>query len=252
MHSTNCKNCDAPLNGKFCSNCGQTVDIHRVTFGHFLHDFFHAFTHADKGILLLMKELIRKPGLVAKEYLEGKRKKYFNPLSFLVILSSIYAYASHTSGYFEALTHFEQQQIRPNRMPYYAESMEFMLNNGKFLALILMPLLMSFFSWLFFRKEKYNFAENLVLNAFVMGQIYIVMVVIFIPCFVLFPGFPVQLNNNIFHLLMIAYMIVAYQQFFGNKVIFTVLKSISITLLFMTFFWLSIWGYVVIKHVIFE
>src|SRR6187402_2064747 len=100
----NCKNCDSPLTSNFCANCGQKADVHRITFGHFLHEFFHAFTHTDKGILLLMKALIARPGKVAHEYLEGKRKKYFNPLSFLVILSSIYAYVSHKTGYFEALT----------------------------------------------------------------------------------------------------------------------------------------------------
>src|SRR5688572_10457773 len=100
----NCKNCDSPLDGNFCANCGQKSEIHRVTFKHFLHEFFHAFTHTDKGILLLMKELITRPGYVAQEYLDGKRKKYFNPLTFLIILSSLYVFFGQKSGYFGALS----------------------------------------------------------------------------------------------------------------------------------------------------
>src|SRR5688500_16468941 len=100
----NCKNCDVLLEGNFCRQCGQKADTNRITFKHFLHEFFHAFTHSDKGILLLMKDLITRPGLVAREYLDGKRKKYFNPLSFLVIISSLYAYIGHVTGYLDALT----------------------------------------------------------------------------------------------------------------------------------------------------
>src|SRR5688572_18664064 len=100
----NCKNCNAPLSGNFCANCGQTSNVHRVTFKHFLHEFFHAFTHTDKGIFLLMKELITRPGHVAREYLDGKRKKYFNPLTFLILMASLYAYIGSKTGYFKALS----------------------------------------------------------------------------------------------------------------------------------------------------
>jgi hypothetical protein len=90
-----CKNCDASLNGKFCSHCGQKGDIHQITMPHLGHEVFHALTHTDKGILLLIKDLLRRPGTVAKEYIEGKRKKYFSPFSFIVIstaLSALLAY----------------------------------------------------------------------------------------------------------------------------------------------------------------
>jgi hypothetical protein len=243
----NCKNCNALLSGNFCSNCGQKTDTHRITFGHFLHEFFHAFTHTDKGILLLMKALVIRPGYVAKEYLDGKRKKYFNPLTFLVILSSAYAYVSYKTGYFEALTGFNRPTSGGSEE--FKETMQLMLENGKIINLFLMPVIISFLSWIFFRKQKSNLAENFVLNSFVLGQIYIIMIVIFIPGFLLFPE-TIRVNNNIFHGLMLAYMSLAYYQFFRNNIFVTVLKSILIIVLFVTLFWLSIWGYVAVKHLI--
>ena len=255
----NCKNCDQPLNGNFCANCGQKADIHRITFKHFLHEFFHAFTHTDKGILLLMKELVTRPGYVAREYLDGQRKKYFNPLSFLVIISSIYAYISFKSGYFQALT--EGTKVDMNRSGggnmkgtialLMKESFDLSINHGKVIALFLTPVLMSFFSWLFFIRSKNNLSENLVLNSFLLSQINIIMIVIFIPCFLLFPAIPVKLNNNIFHVLMWIYMTVAYKQFFKNNVFLTAFKSLLIILLFIIFFWLCLFGFVVVKHLIF-
>lgn len=245
-----CKNCETTFEGNFCSQCGQKAEIHRVTFKHFLHEFFHAFTHTDKGILLLMKALITRPGYVAKEYLDGKRKKYFNPLSFLVILSSLYAYISFKTGYFEALAKLNQPP--PNRGgEIHSEAMSLMVNNGKVISLFLTPLLVSFFSWLFNIRSKNNLTENMVLNSFLLGQIYTIMIVVFIPCYLLFPGIPVWINNFVFHILMLGYMIVAYQQFFKNKIFLTIIKSIAVLVLFMIFFWVCIFGFVIVKHLIF-
>ena len=235
------------MSGNFCANCGQTANIHRVTFKHFLHEFFHAFTHTDKGILLLMKELVTRPGHVAREYLDGKRKKFFNPLTFLVILSSLYAYAAYKSGYFEALSFKPQEYQHPGQR----EVSDIVNESGKIINLFLMPVLMSFFTWIFFRKLKTNFAENLVLSSFVLGQIYIVMIVIFIPAYLLFPA-TVQLNNILFHVLMLIYMSVAYHQFFKNNIFLSALKSALIIVLFIVFFWLCLIGFVILKHMILD
>jgi len=257
-HDSTCKNCGAALNGNFCANCGQKSEIHRVTFGHFAHEFFHAFTHTDKGILLLMKELITRPGYVAREYLDGKRKKYFNPLSFLVIISSIYAYISYKSGYFQALTDLQKGQMNMgggrNMNGTIAllvrESFQLSVDNGKVIALFLTPVLLSFFSWLFFIRSKNNLSENLVLNSFLISQINIVMAVIFIPLFLLVPAIPVKINNDIFHVVMLVYMTVAYKQFFKNNIFLTALKSLLIILLFIIFFWICLFGFVLVKNLI--
>src|SRR5687768_4468983 len=100
----NCKNCGSEVNGKFCSSCGQKKDIHPITIKNVMHDFLHALTHADKGFLLTLKSVFTRPGVVAREYIEGKRKKYFNPLSFLVIIMAISAIVSTQTGYFKAFS----------------------------------------------------------------------------------------------------------------------------------------------------
>lgn len=205
-----------------------------------------------------MKELVTRPGHVAREYLDGKRKKYFNPLSFLVIVSSIYAYVSFKSGYFQALTDSSRgdmsggggRNMKGTIALLLKETFQLSVDNGKVLALFLTPVLMSFFSWIFFIRSKNNLSENLVLNSFLMGQINIIMVVIFIPLFLLVPAIPVGLNNHIFHGLMLVYMTVAYKQFFKNNVFLTALKSVLIILLFIIFFWLCLFGFVVVKHLI--
>lgn len=83
MHIKNCLNSEHCLttNQKFCSQCGQEVVIHKFALKHFFHEVFHEFTNADKGMFYLLKELALKAGVVAREHIEGKRKKYFNPFT---------------------------------------------------------------------------------------------------------------------------------------------------------------------------
>ena len=250
-HDSTCKNCGASLSGNFCANCGQKSEIHRVTFGHFAHEFFHAFTHTDKGILLLIKELVTRPGHVAREYLEGKRKKYFNPLTFLIILSSLYAYFGEKSGYFDALASTSRYAGKGQQI--YNEAMGIMNEHGKIIGIFLMPVLISFLTRLFFFRAKRNVAENLVLNSMVLGQVYLAMVIIFIPAFVLLPGVPIFINNGIFHLVMLIFLTAAYHQFFQKKyVFFTAIKALLINVLFIVLFWVCVYSYVIAKHVIFD
>lgn len=247
----NCKNCEVTLDGKFCSNCGQKADVARLTFVHVMHEFFHAFTHADKGFLLLAKRLVRAPGLVARQYVEGKRKQYFNPLSFIVITSAVNAYICLQTGYYAAMSRANGQGSGSGRMPeILKEVFEFSDHNGKLLSLIVAVPLLAFFSWLFFRRSKYAFPETFVLNSFIVGESHIIRMLIFIPLFLLFPAY-VHLNLWIFEGLLLVYLIVAYKQFFGQHIFPTILKSVLTMVLFIIFYWICILVYVYLKHLIF-
>lgn len=217
-----------------------------------MHEFFHALTHADKGILFLVKELLYRPGFVAKEYLEGKRKKYFNPLSFLVIVSALYAIVVYKSGYFEAM-HMNAANARAS-IPesdkqfalYMKESTQIFTQHGKIIQLVVIAPLITFWTWLFFWKPRYNFAENLVLGALYGGLINVLFIVIFVPAFLLFGG--VHLNNWIYQGVCLIYLAIAHYQLFKSNIIFSVLRSIAIFLLFIVSFWVLVLGFVMIRH----
>jgi hypothetical protein len=257
----NCKNCEAPLTGKFCVNCGQKKDIHPITLKHVLHDFIHAFTHADKGFLLLIKELLVRPGVVAREYIEGKRKKYFNPLSFLVITMAVSAYLSFKSGYFESFANNpknETEQSQPQNSPMdkrqlsqfdliRLEAYKIIINDGKVIGLVLITPLISVLGWIFFRKPKRGIAEHFVLQSYLFGLSNVFRVVIIIPLFLVLP-WDVRIIDNIFQVVFLFYLIVGYKQFFNNNLIWTIVKAILIFALFIVLFWYSIYGFVYVKH----
>lgn len=65
---------------------GQRTDISRkLTLRDIGHDLPHAITHADHSIFALIRALATRPGVVARDFTEGKRKRHFGPFAFLLI-----------------------------------------------------------------------------------------------------------------------------------------------------------------------
>ncbi len=193
MHSTNCLNCQAVLqpDQRFCSQCGQQAAIHRFSVPHFLHEFFHAFTHTDKGIFHLLKSLATRPGATAREYIQGKRKTYFNPFTFFLIVMGIYVLA----GAFFAKPVPERQPdqqvlaripTEEGRQKYRAmlyrgnKVQQFMSSKANIVAMVAVPLI-ALVSWLFFFRRGFNYAENLTANMMFVVFSNLVFVILIFP-----------------------------------------------------------------------
>lgn len=85
-----CLNCGHPVEERYCSHCGQeNLELndsvtHLVI--HYLQDLFHY----DGKLWHTLKALVTKPGLVAAEYMQGKRQSYLEPIRFYVFASTIF------------------------------------------------------------------------------------------------------------------------------------------------------------------
>ncbi|RYD58971.1 MAG: DUF3667 domain-containing protein [Sphingobacteriales bacterium] len=99
-HHHACLNCGAVLISKYCHECGQKSDTHRITMSHLVkHDLVHGLWHFDKGLLYTLKESFLRPGHMAMDYISGKRIKYYNVFYLILIVIGINALAIH---YFKA------------------------------------------------------------------------------------------------------------------------------------------------------
>jgi hypothetical protein len=226
---TTCKNCNTEFEGKFCPNCSQKANTHRFTIGHFAHDAFHAVTHTDKGVLYLIKELFRGPGNVALEYNAGKRKKYFNPITYLLLISALMIYGAQKTHiydyYLDKTQEFVQRISKKTKSSDLNDSVETLKNakvtqkkimeNNKILTLIFLPLL-SLLTWLFFYKSGHNYAENLVLNVMIQAQLYLIFLVMCIGLF-LIAHWTVMVTIYLYLVLTWAFNLFAYRQFFRQS-----------------------------------
>lgn len=243
---TTCKNCQTTFEGKFCSNCSQRADTHRFTLKHFGHEFFHALTHTDKGIFFLIKELFLRPGTVALEFNSGLRKKYFNPFTFLLIITAVQVFVIKKTAFSVELANSAKalsEQLAPqmktvNDQKKYEEinqkadeQVSRATENTKLLMILFIPLL-SFLTWVFFKKSGHNYAENLVFNVLIGGELSIIFLLFTIVPFLILPSF-VLLWLMVGFLVTIIYSICAYKQFYKQHWATTILKGLTIQILYM-------------------
>ena len=69
-----CLNCQTPLQGPHCHQCGQQAHLHR-TLGAFLHDLLHGALHFEGKTWATLPMLAVKPGELTRRYIEGERKR---------------------------------------------------------------------------------------------------------------------------------------------------------------------------------
>jgi hypothetical protein len=86
-----CKNCNNHLDikDKFCSDCGQK-NISKLSLKYVFGEFFQTVFNLDSKVFKSLKFLIFKPGVLSKEYIEGKRVSYLPPIRIYIALSFIY------------------------------------------------------------------------------------------------------------------------------------------------------------------
>ena len=262
MHATNCLNCGVNLTAdqSFCSQCGQKTSIHRINFHELLHDVVHYFTHADKGIFHLLKILFTKPGVVAREYVRGARKKYFPPLNFflivagIVVLMTTFFYKEEDEPRARSLERYAYTLKDQGRQKYFLTmagrmrtATKFMSRYSNAIGMIATPLITVFF-WLCYRR-KYNYVEHLVANMYFVGATLLVYGLIIVPIMSLPMSTIVSYRIlGVYFLFEIFYRSIAYYQFIDRKGALAFLKAFVISALVVAF-WVAATWYAIVYYI---
>ncbi len=85
-----CLNCSATLEGPYCYQCGQKHKPHRESFWHIFIHFTGDFLHFDSKVFRTFRPLLFRPGQLARDYVEGKRVRYLDPIRMYVFLSIVF------------------------------------------------------------------------------------------------------------------------------------------------------------------
>ncbi|HTE46678.1 MAG TPA: DUF3667 domain-containing protein [Gemmatimonadaceae bacterium] len=85
-----CLACDRPLNGPFCSNCGQRAVPPNPTLRELGGEAFAEFSGWDGKFADTIRTLIWRPGQLTLKFLRGKRSQYITPLRLYLSCSLVY------------------------------------------------------------------------------------------------------------------------------------------------------------------
>ena len=90
-HSPTCLNCGAPLaGGQFCQVCGQRDIPPYPSVRELALDAFSEFSGWDGRLAATLRSLVQHPGLLTREFLEGRRARYISPVRLYLGASVLY------------------------------------------------------------------------------------------------------------------------------------------------------------------
>lgn len=227
-----CLNCNRHVDKSFCPDCGQKTTTHRFSLKHFfLHDLVHGVLHLDKGFFFTVGELLTRPGHSIREYVQGKRVKHFNYLTFIILIITI----GHIVGNYSDVKLIDTTHYFSNDKQLLTRFSEITKENPKMFTLLKIPFL-ALFSFVFFRKSKQNFTEHLILNTYkVCGELIIAIIFTILAAFL---NGPVVLNYlvgcvAVFSLMYSVWFYFQYFSAFGYSKTGLFLRSLFASIILM-------------------
>ncbi len=85
-----CKNCETSFQGHFCPNCGQSVKDLDIPFKVLIFDIMANMWAFDTRVFKTLKSLLLKPGVMALDYVAGRRARYMPPFRLYIFISFIF------------------------------------------------------------------------------------------------------------------------------------------------------------------
>ncbi len=95
-----CRNCYRALSTPYCAQCGQKA-AHRLSLKDLANESWERLRLFEKESLTTLWRLVTSPGLVARDYVRGKRSSQMHPLKLLVALVAILLVVLAASQYFQ-------------------------------------------------------------------------------------------------------------------------------------------------------
>ncbi len=226
-----CKNCNYTFTKQYCNGCGQK-NAERITVTHLTHDVMHAVLHADKGIFPYIKRLILSPGVMAREYVAGKRKM-FNPMQFLMLSIGFVILLMTFTHFYEKIELFQVQSM-PENPQDVQEKLKgfdtFVKKNSNIIVFFLLPIF-ALFGYVLFNKQKNNYAEHLMLSVFAVSLSNVLTAVMLVSFYFMGLGvMPILISTLLF---TIVSFFLTYKQFYQVNWFHALWKSLVIYLLTM-------------------
>ncbi|WKN46134.1 DUF3667 domain-containing protein [Tunicatimonas pelagia] len=141
----------------------------RITL-HYLWQEILSTLSWDKGLFFTCKQLLINPGAAIREYIAGERKRYSNPIRFLVFATAL---ASFVVIKLDLIGRALREDILASgderAQQAQQEAIAFVYQYYNIIGFLTVPLL-ALITHAFFRRRGYNYAEHLTLAAFVTAE----------------------------------------------------------------------------------
>lgn len=237
-----CLNCGSQLQDSYCVRCGQKSIEPGVSFSEIGAQISSTVFNIEAPFYRTFKGLLSRPGKTIKEFIQGRRKSYYQPVPYYILAVAIHLFLGYLMGYDPIQAVIDSTGGQDQMAPAQREASYWMTENVNYILPVWI-LLLSLFDKLFFRKSGFNLAERLTAYLFLIAQ-YILLSTIVIPLTLIDPGFQMSI-----YVLMFGYMTFSISQFHGGgwargiKAFFLTLLSFIIYVVLMNVILISFFSY---------
>ncbi|MEP0214571.1 MAG: DUF3667 domain-containing protein [Cellulophaga sp.] len=184
----NCKTCNTGITDthKYCSNCGAKIVLDRISLKGAWQEFIGPFFSWDNNFWKTLFNLFTKPKEVLEAYINGARKKYFQPFSYLVVYATIALIINKIFPSTEVVDFtngfkYGIGDANPKAPKEALESInliyQFYTNYYNLIIISSIPVY-SLLTYLTFRKRDHNYSEHLVFNAYIQANLGYTLIVL--------------------------------------------------------------------------
>lgn len=238
-----CKNCDTKLSidSEFCNQCGGKVIRNRLTFKNLFEHITETFFNYDNKLLRTIIDLFKKPEAVIVGYIEGVRRRYVNPISFIALALTLGGiYIIILNKFFpDAMTGMSgfategQEEMTLKMVSLMEEYYTFMM-------ILFIPLYALMSRLVFLNRKEFNFTEHIVMAMYIMAQFSLISSLLNLTLLVL--HIPSTLLGSLSVFLQMAYFGYCYKRIYKLSASGILLR----TLLFLTIIIVVMIGFVVL------
>lgn len=222
-----CKNCNTALldSNNYCSNCGAKTIRNRLTLRNLMEDFSQNYFNIDNKFLKTFLHLFSKPEAVIGSYIDGTRKRYINPISFLAISLTL-------SGMYFFFFKKKFAEIMTNSQAFETEGQQklteaitnFTTEYNSLIYFVIIPVI-GLISLIVFYDKKYNFTEHTVIYLYSMPLSSVISILISIITLLVSP------NNYMFMSIFIYVFMFTYHGYILKRIFQLNAKQLIIKIL---------------------
>lgn len=175
-----CLDCGAPLYGPYCHICGQPASVERLSMKHFVFHSIAEVYHANSKYIPTAYRLLTHPWSVISDYINCKRSKLLDPISFLlfsILLKVVIRMLIGDQTHEAALAHVDAMFDAENP----AIAIWYYLRDSTLLVWLLVGVPCAWLLPVFFRKnakKDYNFAEYTAAGMYMTDALYILSAIL--------------------------------------------------------------------------
>ena len=230
-----CKNCDYEFHGKYCPNCSQSVKANsRLTFKNIIADFFDTVFNLDRGFFFTFWNLLKQPVFIIQGFINGKRKRFTNPVKYLIITTAIQALS-------ESIIMFEEQGIPFTSFSFLSNELNQNMHLWNQSLTLDYPILFGIINLLvwpipfyfLFKKLKHNIPELIAVMIYIYGT---VVILIQIMAFIHNPLTGKNMSIELVSFMATVYMIYVLLKFYRRGSISWRIPRIIIAMIFLFVF----------------